>query len=156
MATPTIVPMRERAGRHFLDNLELWLSSIGVGVVFAAPIILLDHASDDASRYWKIAGITAIAVGVLHGIIFWTVRRRQRHIREQTLHDVRRMLSDVVNSDLQVITFGLDRHPDLLTERRALDKVETAIRRITQAVDSLSLESLQQWREKYPDHHDVS
>lgn len=144
-------PIHERAGRHFVDNLELWLSSVGLGVIFAAPVLFIGRQSADAS-YWKVAGMTAIAVGVIHGVIFWIVRRRQRNIREQTLSDVRRMLADVVNSDLQVILFGLETHPELLNERNALRKVEKSIRRITASVDALSLESLREWREKYPDH----
>jgi hypothetical protein len=155
--TPTSAPRQHPAVRHFIDNIELWLSSIGIAVVFAAPVLLINRSNIEAGgrtdmAYWKVAGVTALIVGALHGVIFWLVRRRQRRIRHETLHDVRVMLADVVNSHLQVITLGLNRHPDLLTERKAIAKVDTAIRRITEAVDAVSVESLQAWREKYPNH----
>src|SRR6185312_5378322 len=109
--TPPSVPRQHPAVRHFVDNIELWLSSVGIAVVFAAPVLFLNRRNIEAggpaeSVYWKVAGITALVVGALHGVIFWLVRRRQRHIRVETLQDVRTMLADVVNSDLQVITLG--------------------------------------------------
>jgi hypothetical protein len=147
--------IRKTAGRHLLENLELWLSSVGVAVVFIAPIVLLRRESSaaqtvDAGTYWRTAWITAMIIAVLHGIIFWGVRRRQRCVRADLLLQVRMMLSDVVNNDLQVITLGLSQHPELVRERAALAKMEKAVRRITAAVDDVSEESLQSWRDRYP------
>jgi hypothetical protein len=147
--------IRTTAGRHLLENLELWLSSVGVAVVFVTPIVLLRRESSaaqnvDAGTYWRTAGITAVIVAVLHGVIFWGVRRRQRRVRADVLQQVRMMLSDVVNNDLQVITLGLSQHPEFVRERQALAKMEKAVRRITAAVDDVSEESLQSWRERYP------
>ena len=69
--------------RHFVDNIELYLSAAGLVVVWAVAAVL--------------------GVSVLHGAIFWVVRRRQRRIRAQSVHEIREMLTDQVKNQLAVM-----------------------------------------------------
>jgi hypothetical protein len=53
--------------RSFLRNIELWLSFAELVVILIVPAML---APDGALVSWKIAAVTAIGVGLLHGAIF--------------------------------------------------------------------------------------
>ena len=44
---------------------------------------------------------------MLHGGIFWAIRRRQRRIRQQAILEIREMLADVVKNQLAIIGMWL-------------------------------------------------
>ncbi len=125
--------------RVFVDHIELWLSAAGLAVILAVPALF----SGDVGP-WKLAAVTAIAVGVIHGLIFWLVRRRQRRVRAETIGEVSEMLRDVVNNQLTVILAhrGVRRAEDV-------ERVRTSVHAVSQAVNSLSEESLRSWRSRY-------
>ena len=56
--------------RALLNYLELIFTAAGIGVIFL--ITALIHPQGMSS--WQVAGITATAVGVIHGVLFWIVR----------------------------------------------------------------------------------
>jgi hypothetical protein len=54
---------------------------------------------------WRIAAITATAVGVIHGLIFFVVRSRERRQRARTITEVRDLSNDLCNK-LQAVIFA--------------------------------------------------
>lgn len=131
--------------RHFLDNIELWLSAAGVGVILAAPALISPVTSGD---YWRVVAVTAVSVGVLHGVIFWMVRRRQRQLRSAAIAEIRGMLRDVINNKLTVI-LGSSRGSAGGPDRADLEALAESVRQISELVNTLSLESLQRWQHRY-------
>lgn len=130
--------------RTFVDNVELWLSGAGIAVILLAPRVA--HASGDEA--WRIGAIVAASVGVLHGFIFWVVRRRQRMIRAEVISELRGMLRDRVNNNLTVLSIGLSdvKHPE---SGASLEELHQAIDRIAELVGTLSDESVQSWKRHY-------
>jgi hypothetical protein len=123
--------------RGFLNHIELWLSAAGVAV------ILLVGTLFGGSDAWKVTAITAIAVGVLHGCIFWGVRRRQRRVREQTLAEAHAMLRDGVQKQVAaLLTMDARATED---QRKRLDGVFDSLILLYHLLDSLSSERLRAW-----------
>jgi hypothetical protein len=81
-----------------LRYLELILTAAGVVVVFVVFAIFRDGGP------WKAAAVCAVAVGVLHGIIFYIVRAQQRKARSSEVFSIRGMLDDMV-SRLDVVLY---------------------------------------------------
>lgn len=77
--------------RAAINHIELVLTAIGVVIVALVAAAL---ASDPVLR-WPAAAGTAVVVGIVHGILFWIVRRRrerqercaalQQHVRDRLL-----------------------------------------------------------------------
>jgi hypothetical protein len=86
--------------QKFLAHLELLLTVAGVLVVVAVFAIFRNIAP------WKAAAISALAVGVLHGIIFYVVRSAQRRARIVELRSIRNKLNDLIRNKLQVVLFA--------------------------------------------------
>lgn len=40
----------------------------------------------------------AVVVGPFHGVLFWGVRRRQRHLRRQAIQNIQAILADVMKN----------------------------------------------------------
>jgi hypothetical protein len=129
--------------RLFLDNLELWLSAAGLLVV-AGGAALAPPGTD----VWLIAALTALGVSVIHGVIFWVVRRRQRQIRHQAIAEIKEVLADVVKNDLAAIGLYLPAENEA-TLREHLDGVHSTLAAVAAQVDELSEERLAAWRDRY-------
>lgn len=131
--------------RRFLENIELWLSGAGLLVVWAAAVLVAPGNAD----VWQVAAVTALAVSVLHGFIFWAVRRRQRRLRNEAIHEIREMLADTVKNQLAVIGLWLQTgDPDSDFEVQ-LEGINDSIDKISSMVDGLSEESLRSWKLRY-------
>jgi hypothetical protein len=130
--------------RPFLDHIELWLSLAGLVVALGVPHLL---GVKDGS-YWQVMAVVAMTVGLIHGAIFWFVRRRQRQIRRSSIHDIREMLADVVKNQLTAIDMYLPPEDQTIV-RQELDGIRASIERITEEVDTLSEESIHDWKTKY-------
>ncbi len=130
----------------FIKNIELWLSAAGLIVIWAVPP-LLDF---DPDNLWRATAVTAMAVGVLHGIIFWTVRSRQRKMRENAIREIRLMLKDVAYNKLNTIVLSLY-DPDVrnAVKEEAVEEIKSSVRDISEMVGDLSEESLTDWQKKY-------
>jgi hypothetical protein len=133
--------------RLILRHLELILTVAGLLVILGVPRILHVEGYSVAG----IAAITAVLVGVLHGLIFWIVRARQRRVREAAFEDIGMMLRDVVRNNLSIIRVGLD---SLVQERPDVQQnlvgCEEAVQAISESLNELSEESLRRWNERYP------
>lgn len=132
--------MFNRLPPAFINHIELWLSGAGLLVIFGISLV----AGPSGPEFWRLMALIAVGVGVLHGFIFWAVRRRQRQVRRQSIHEIRVMLEDVIKNKLTAIEMYL---PE--TEEQRLEGIRTSIEEIAQEVDSLSEESLEGWKEHY-------
>lgn len=119
--------------------MELWLSAAGVAVILLLPRLL----GATRGNYWRATAITAIAVGVLHGLIFWSVRRRQRAVREKTLAEAHAMLRDGIQKQVAaLLTMDARATED---QRKRLDGVFDSMILLDHMLDSLSSERLRAW-----------
>jgi Na+/melibiose symporter-like transporter len=82
-----------------LRYLELTLTAAGVVVVIVV-YALCRHMDP-----WRAAALCAVVVGVLHGLIFYTVRSAQREVRNKNVFSIRGMLEDMMQNRLQVVLF---------------------------------------------------
>lgn len=130
--------------RRLLQNMELHLTAVGLLVILASGLISQNMSTDA----WRVTAITATAVGIIHGIIFWLVRRRQRQVRLLAIHSVKNMLKDVVNNQLAVLRLANDLNEENPHTSNA-KQVDESIDQIKQAIESLSQESLRTWQERY-------
>ena len=133
------------AGFHFLRNVEIYLTLAGLAVIFAVPMLF-------AREQWMTAvGVTAVLVGVVHGLLFWLIRRRQRLVRAALVSDLQMMLKDRINNKLQVVLVSaVSRDSVFNSEDQArLQQVSDAVQDVTQLLDRLSLESLSAWQKHY-------
>jgi hypothetical protein len=142
-------PMPPGLRAHFLDNLELYLTGVGLVLTLTIPMLL------GSAHFWPAFGVVALAISVVHGFLFWTVRRRQRRVRAELLTEVRVMLKDRINNQLQVlfdkaISLRLDTHSNGGDPTAAqIADVFEATRAVARTVDQLSLEGLTSWKDRY-------
>lgn len=133
-----------RYARIFLDHIELWLSFAGLIVAIALPQVF----GAEGMSFWRATAAVAIAVGLIHGFIFWTVRYRQRQARRESIREIREMLADVVKNQLTAIDMYLPA-ADQAIVRQELDGIRESIGCITEEVESLSEETIHRWKRKY-------
>ena len=133
--------------KAILRHLELILTFAGLVVIFGATALV----HPDGVSSWTVAAITATAVGIIHGILFWVVRRRQRQVRQAALADVEQMLRDVIANQLSVIRLSahLNRDPASEKTQIAIERLENAVANIHGAISNISEESLATWRTRY-------
>lgn len=131
--------------KHFINNIELWLSGAGLLVVWGAAALL----GPRGIGVWEIAAVTALGVSVLHGIIFWVVRRRQRLIRSKSIHDMREMLTDQVKNQLAVMRMWMPEDGDRAAFEAQFDGISESIAEIDAMMDGLSEEKLRAWKSTY-------
>jgi hypothetical protein len=79
--------------------LELILTAAGVVVVIAV-FAIFNHIAP-----WEAAAICAVAVSVIHGLIFFGVRSAQRSGRNKAVFSIRTMLDDLMADKLAVKLF---------------------------------------------------
>lgn len=109
-----------------LEYLELILTAAGVIVVIVF-FALFRNVSP-----WKAAAISAVAVGILHGIIFFVVRSAQRRARRAAVNSIRHTFDDLVRNKLQVVLFATeiqdqDWRP---AAQRAVQEIQNSLTRI--------------------------
>jgi uncharacterized protein (DUF58 family) len=137
--------MIDRFPRGFINHIELWLSAVALVLIFGIPAAV----GPQGLQFWRLTAIIAIAVGTIHGVIFWVVRRRQRQIRRRSIQQIQQMLADVVKNRLTAIDMYLPEEDDPEMVRQEVDGIRTSIREIATHVDNLSEETLEDWEEKY-------
>ena len=136
-----------RASRKLsLDTAELWICSFAAAVI-GGTLMLLRPAF---SQPWHAAMAAMIVIGGLHGLVFWSLRRRQRAVRHEAIQEITRMLQDRINNDLAVIQMNISlssRKPE--ADLRMLRSTQERVQRISQYVRTLSEESLDAWKARY-------
>jgi divalent metal cation (Fe/Co/Zn/Cd) transporter len=130
-----------------LRYLELIFTAAGLLVIFGVTAWFHPEGFDAPT----VAAITATAVGVIHGVLFWAVRHRQRLVRRLALAEAQKMLRDVVMNQLAVIRLNVELQdvPGLHDSTAAFARFEQAIDTIDRTLDELSEESVARWRSHY-------
>ena len=129
-----------------LRYLEIVFTVVGIGVIFGVTALL----SSRGASIWQVAAITAVMVGVIHGLLFWVVRRRQHQVRVTTIVELQGMLKDIINNQLTVIRAMNDLRDVRPGEaQRAFDYTARSVTTISDALQHLSEESLRSWKAKY-------
>ena len=137
--------MLNRLPTSFVKHIELWLSGAGLLVIFGVSLI----AGPSGLAFWRLIALIAVGVGLLHGLIFWAVRRRQRQIRRQSIREIQQMLSDVLKNKLAAINMYLPEEENQVLVQQEVDAIRTSIEDIADEVDSISGESIEGWKERY-------
>lgn len=132
-----------------LNNIELVLSLLGLLVIWIVPEMI-----DGAHDSWMATAIIATGVGVLHGFIFWTIRRRQRIVRDEIIAEVQLMLKDQINSQLTIINLSAEQAKQASNNSQQLKQVQETVHRISKLLAGISDESLQRWKSRYPNLFD--
>ncbi|MFS8851432.1 hypothetical protein NW832_01365 [Synechococcus sp. R5-16] len=146
------------AGRWFLNNIELILTAVGIGVILLSGFVASRSAFKDSvplTRTVEMAtAVSATLVGVIHGILFWLLRRRQRWVRQEAIRQIREMLEDLGKNRLQTIKMSLymvqARQPEQEERtRQSFDRVYQILAEMSTLIDHISEESLAGWRHRY-------
>ncbi|MGY2974954.1 hypothetical protein [Thermostichus sp. MS-CIW-37] len=138
------------AGRWFLNNIELILTAVGIGVILLSGFV----ASRSAFSLETATAVSATLVGVVHGILFWLLRRRQRQVRREAIGQIREMIEDLGKNRLQTIKMSLymvqARQPEQEERtRQSFDRVYQILAEMSTLIDHISEESLADWRHRY-------
>lgn len=138
------------AGRWFLNNIELILTAVGIGVILLSGFV----ASRSAFSLETATAVSATLVGVIHGILFWLLRRRQRQVRREAIGQIREMIEDLGKNRLQTIKMSLymvqARQPEQEERtRQSFDRVYQILAEMSTLIDHISEESLAGWRHRY-------
>jgi hypothetical protein len=129
-----------------LRYLELVFTVVGVAVIFGVTALF----GSPPVNAWRVAAVTAGLVGVIHGVLFWLVRQRQRQVRQTTIVELQGMLKDIINNQLTVIKTMNDLRDARPEEaRRAFDYTARSVKAISEALQHLSDESIRSWQAKY-------
>ena len=130
--------------RIVLATIELWLSAAGLIVIGAVPVLL----GAEHTAYWQVAAVTAVGVGLIHGLIFWFVRQRQRSVRRNAIAGIRTMLQDQINNRLTHVSL----HVAAVVADESyneIDEIQSSLAAIAQLLDTISEESMREWRATY-------
>lgn len=132
--------------KFILRYLEIIFTLAGLAVIFLAVVIFTPKGTSP----WKVVGIVATLVGIVHGVLFWLVRRRQRLVRRAVIADVQTMLKDIINNQLAVIlAMSTLREARLDEAVKAGDYISRSVTAISEALQHLSDDSLHSWMSKY-------
>ena len=137
--------MLERLPSSFVKHIELWLSAAGLGIIFG-----VGYASGPSGpAFWRLIAVIAVGIGVVHGFIFWAVRRRQRQVRRQSIREIQQMLSDVLKNKLAAINMDLPEEENQEMVKQELDGIRSSIEDIASEIENISEESIEGWKEHY-------
>jgi hypothetical protein len=79
-----------KVSKFVLGNLELILAGMSIPVVVLIHLFVSSHFDNP----WKITCTAAVTVGVLHGVLGWLVRQRQRTVRLELLQRIAAILQE--------------------------------------------------------------
>lgn len=129
-----------------LRQMELCLTLIGVVVVLA---VALAFTGNDGPR-WRAMALVATSVGVVHGIIFWSVRRHQRLMRRAALQRAQGLLNEIVANRLVLMeAISYLRDGERAHAREACAQISISVTALSDALLHVSHESLQGWSGHY-------
>ena len=129
------------------DHFEVALTAIGILVAVLASIAALIRGPQD---------IAMMFVVWFEGVILWAVCRHCRIGREHLVRKLRVMLQDRVNNQLTVLVGLTDIHSHVHStaaqEHDDVDLALTAARAVSREIETLSIESLRSWEDRYAKH----
>jgi hypothetical protein len=129
------------------EYFELVLTAAGVFVAISLTFAQLDQGTQGRALTFLVW---------FQGFLIWAVRRHSMLARARLIRKLRAMLQDRVNNQLTVLVGVAElRGAGALEGRPKMDDVETALtaaRAVSQELESLSLESLRVWEDRYARH----
>ncbi len=137
--------MLDRLPSPFVNHIELWLSGVGLLLIFGVAFFM----GSSGVAFWRLIALIAVGIGIVHGFIFWAVRRRQRQVRRQSIHEIQQMLSDVLKNKLAAISMYLPEEENQEMVKQELDGIRTSIEDIAGEVENISEKSIEGWKEHY-------
>lgn len=133
--------------RTFSNYLEIIFTIAGLAVIFLVSALFHPGGYDT----WQVAAITATAVGVVHGLLFWFIRRRQRELRRAAITEIQGMLQEVITNQLAVIRAMAElKHERPAEAQRAATYIGQAVTAISDSLRHIDEESLKTWELKRP------
>ena len=139
--------MLDRLPSAFVRHIELWLSGVGLFLIFGVAFFM----GSSGVAFWRLIAIIAVGIGIVHGFIFWAVRQRQRQVRRRSIREIQQMLSDVLKNKLAAINMYLPEEKNQELVEQELNGIRTSIEDIADEVENLSEESIEGWKEHYSD-----
>jgi hypothetical protein len=132
-------------GRHVLDNVELYLMGLSVGIAVALPLAIEVGTNDQE------LAVTALLACMFQGLVLWSVGRRYRRIRRDMIAELRGMLKDRINNYLTIVLMSVTHRRDQTSasEREFLEAAIAATAAVSRVLEELSMESLRAWKAKY-------
>jgi len=137
--------MLDRLPSSFVKHIELWLSGVGLLLIFGVAFFM----GSSGVAFWRLIALIAVGIGIVHGFIFWAVRRRQRQVRRQSIREIQQMLSDVLKNKLAAINMYLPEEENQEMVKQELDGIRSSIEDIAGEVENISEESIEGWKEHY-------
>jgi len=137
--------MLDRLPSSLVNHIELWLSGVGLAIVFGVGLVM----GSSGLAFWRLIALIAVGISVVHGFIFWAVRRRQRRVRRQSIREIQQMLSDVLKNKLAAINMYLPEEENQELVEQELNGIRTSIEDIADEVENISEESIEGWKEHY-------
>lgn len=139
-------PWRRRVERHLASHLELYLSGAAVAVALLLPLGL-----ELGTNVQELAG-AALGACLVQGVILWLLRRRAAAVRRRLIGEIRGLLRDRINNQLQIVLFSLAQGgPGTGSEddRNRLALAMKAIASVSRTLEDLSADSLRRWQDHY-------
>jgi hypothetical protein len=119
--------------------------------VALAVALVVPLALELGTNIQELAG-AALAACVLQGWLHWLLRRRAARVRRELIAEVRGVLRDRINNQLQVVMFSIAGSRDsgaTDSDRARLALAMEAVAAVSRTLDELSTDSLRRWRERY-------
>jgi hypothetical protein len=136
--------LRRWVERSVAAHLELYLSGLAIATALVLPL-LLELGTD----VQELAG-AALAACVVQGVLFWALRRRAQRIRLELIAEVRALLRDRINNQLQIVLFSLSAGGGSAEDdRERLALAIDAVGAVARTLDELSADSLRRWQHHY-------
>ncbi len=130
--------------RHLVRRVEIYVVVLTAGFVTMAGVMSLRDVPVAVAIF-----ATAIAIGLIHGLIAWANSRRERSLRSQVIVEVREMLRDQVLNQLAAMKMWVSERPDPETIRLLFADVDESIDEVAALIDRLTEEQLDTWRLTY-------
>lgn len=130
--------------RHLIRRVEIYVVAMTAAFVAMAGAMSLQDVPVAVA-----ISSTAIALGLIHGLIAWANIQRERTLRSQVIVEVREMLRDQVLNQLAAMKMWVSEKPDPETMRLLFADVDESIDEVAALIDRLTEEQLDTWRLTY-------
>jgi hypothetical protein len=114
-------------------------------------VLVLRLALELGTDVQELAG-AALAACVFQAMAHWALRRRAHAARQAVVAEIRGLLRDRINNQLQIVLFSLTDKTDRATQaedRARLGQAIGAVAAVSRTLEELSADSLGQWQARY-------
>jgi hypothetical protein len=113
-------------------------------------VLLLPLALELGTDVQELAGAALVAC-VFQATAHWALRRRAESARQALIAEIRGLLRDRINNQLQVVLFSIAGGGRSTTEeeREGLAQAIAAVAAVSRTLEELSSDSLRRWQARY-------